>query len=366
MTENTHINIYIMLQKYYIEKINVSDDSYLITMLGINDIFIEKGSILFSYESSKTSYDCISEISGWLYMNPDVKKDESHNYGTLVAVVSNEKLTNSELNEIFLFKRGVIPENNHNTNVAFTNKAKALIERYNIDLSVFETETLVTEDVVEMYVNSTIQSKIKEAYNDIIVIGGKGGAKMVIETIRSLNMYSIKGIVDSTMKIGERVFDVEVIGGDEIFDNLLEDGYSNIVLSFTSLSNLEIREKKYLELKEKGFRFPNIIHRTATVEPSVKMGEGNIILANSMLGSDLSLGDMNFINTGAILSHDTNVGRNNHFAPNAVVAGRVKIGNNNLFGMCSTTYFDVTIGKNNIINNGINVFMNIGDGKILK
>jgi len=189
---------------------------------------------------------------------------------------------------------------------------------------------------------------------------------MLIEAMRGNNYLNILGIIDDTMEIGESVFDVKVIGGEDVLPSLKSSGLMNIVLSFTSLKNLKLRESKYIEYKKMGFSFPNIIHSKATVEPSVKMGEGNIVVANSMLGSDLKIGNVNFINTGSILSHDTVVNDNNHFAPNAVLAGRINVGSNNLFGMCSTVYFDVAIGDNNIINNGVNVFKNVSNNNHIK
>jgi hypothetical protein len=353
------------MYKYFIEQINVSDTEYKIIEISKNVLFVKKGDFLFSYESSKATFEVFAEDNGYLYFNSNIQIGQYCPVGYLIAIVTKNENTTDQLSELFQNKfenKDKIPDSSQQI---ITKKAKLLIEKNQIDINVFVDNKVVNEEIVLKHLNED-KITISESNNQLLIIGGRGGAKMVIEAIRSIGYFSIKGIIDDTLLIGEEVLGVKVLGGHNELLKLFSLGFNNLVLSFTSLSDLTIRELKYHELKCLGFKFPNIIHRRATVEPSVKMGEGNIILANSMLGSDVILGDINFINTGAIISHDTSAILNNHFAPNSVLAGRIKIGKNNLFGMCSTVYFDTIIGNNNIIYNGVNVFNNIGNKNVIK
>jgi len=351
-----------------IEKITISDAHYIITEVSVSSgSKVAQGQFLFSFETSKSSVDVDAPVEGFLYHQLETGGQVM--VGQIVAYITDD--TSHSVTDLFQKE----PENNiiytANPEIIFSAKAAKLISEYNIDSSVFEGKSQVREKDVHEYILKTSAKNIPETFtrvekNDIIIIGGRGGAKMVIEAIRSTNSCTIKGIIDTELPVNELVLGVTVLGGENMLESLREQGYRNIVLSFTLLNNLSFREEKYQEYKKKGFIFPNIIHQRATVEPSVKMGEGNIILANSMLGSDVRLGNINFVNTGAMICHDTTAYQNNHFAPNAVLAGRIQVGSNNIFGMCSTTYFDVIIGNRNIINNGVNIFSNIKDNQIIR
>lgn len=353
------------MHKYFIEQINVSDDEYKLTEIFIDNPYVKQGDVLFSYESSKATFEVVAEENGYIYFNSKIQLGQSYKVGHLIAVVTFDEMSTDQLDELFHNKVEVEEVVLSPSDQIITKKAKLLIQKNNIDLNAFISEKVVSEEIVLQYLNVE-KSSYSESTNQILIIGGRGGAKMVIEAIRSIGYFSIKGIIDDALVVGDEVLGVKVLGGQKELLKLYSLGFTNLVLSFTSLSELRIRELKYKELKALGFKFPNIIHRRSTVEPSVKMGEGNIILANSMLGSDVAIGDINFINTGAIISHDTTAGLNNHFAPNSVLAGRIIIGKNNLFGMCSTVYFDTIIGDNNTIYNGVNVFNNIGNDNLLK
>lgn len=354
------------MHKYLIDQINVSDKEYELTEINTESSTVKEGELIFSYESSKADFEVFAESNGKLYLNPSAAVGKSYEVGYIVAVVSETEITQNELEQLFNLKHDKTGDTqSRNSDQLVTKKAKSLINKYKIDLDAFADLEVITEESILNHLNKN-KLKNQKSKNQIIIVGGRGGCKMIIETIKSIGYFTIKGIIDDNLSINDKVMGIDVLGGQQELMNLFSEGYRNIVLSFTSLSDLKIRESKYYELKKVGFQFPNIIHRSATVEPSVNLGEGNIILANAMVGSDVSLGDINFINTGAILSHDTIVETNNHFAPNAVLAGRITVGKNNLFGMCSTTYFDIEIGNNNTIYNGVNVFANIGDNNILK
>jgi sugar O-acyltransferase (sialic acid O-acetyltransferase NeuD family) len=353
------------MDKYFIEQINVSDKDYKLTEITTNLPLVKQGDLIFSYESSKANYDVFAENDGRLYLNPAINLGESYEVGYIIAIVSDIELSKSQLDEVFIQKKNIVAVSSRISDQLITKKAQILIDKNKIDVDIFAELQVVNEELVLNYLNNNNLPK-QESFNQLIIIGGRGGAKMIIEAVRSMGYFTIKGIIDDTLLINDEVMGVKVLGGQTELIKLHSDGYHNLVLSFTSLSNLTIRESKYHELKKSGFKFPNIIHRRATVEPSVKMGEGNIVLANAMVGSDVTLGDINFVNTGAIISHDTFVNANNHFAPNAVLAGRITIGKNNLFGMCSTVYFDTVIGDNNTIYNGVHIFTKIGNNKLIK
>jgi UDP-perosamine 4-acetyltransferase len=343
-----------------LEKVNVSDDLYQITAVyAKSGTKVNKGDVLFSFETSKADIDYEAPEDGFFIHNLDTSTKIYP--AKVIAFITSEIVSLDNL-EISSITAHVISEQ------LVSAKAKLLIAEHAIDIAVFAKLTKVKEKDVLDYLKDNGKTKVDRiCTNDLILIGGKGGCKMIIETIKSSNHFQIKGIIDTTMNKGETIMGIEVLGNsDEDLFELKKAGYNQLVLTFTSLNDLKIREAKYDFYKKEGFSFPNIIHNRATVEPSVKMGEGNIVLANSMLGSDVEIGTLNFINTGAVVCHDTTLDFNNHCAPNAVLAGRIKVGKNNIIGMCSTVFYDVIIGNNNVISNGVNIFNHIKDNTFQK
>jgi UDP-perosamine 4-acetyltransferase len=355
------------ISKIVVEKYNTSDIEYKIVDIYINNMEkISYGDKLFSLESSKTIIDIEATSSGWLLYN--FQLNQIVKVGDIIALIYDEK-PNENITSIELEKIGVIKQNSSsNFHDKFSKKAFALINESSVDISIFDKFEIVKESDVIEYLELKnrkfiIPSKSKQG---IILIGGMGGAKMCIDAIESTREYDIVGIIDDQMKPGTLVMNNEVLGGENELIQMFENGFQNILITYSLLSDLKRRSYNIEKLKKIGFNFPNIIHKHANIEPSAKIGIGNIILAGSILGSECQVGDFNYINTGSIICHEAIVGNNNHFAPNSVIAGRVKIENNNLFGICSTTYFDISIGSNNVLNNGVNLNSNLSDNNIIR
>jgi len=356
------------MTKIIIEKYNVSDIDYL-----VNDIYINSGEklakdqLIATLESSKAAIDIESPCDGYLYHK--FIKGTMVSVGNLVAVITEDPVLNPD--ELFGQDAdlGILPQSTSEFRIS--KKALLLINQHSIDPFVFSGKSIVKEADVYEYLNNTaaeVESlqEITITENTLVIIGGMGGAKMCIDAIRSANKFSILGIIDPSLKIGALVMGVKVLGGETILQKLYDLGLRNLVISFSNLSNLAARFNRCTELKNMGFKFPNIIHAKALVEPSAVLGHGNLVLATSMVGSEVVLGNFNYINTGALLCHESVIGDNNHFAPNSVIAGRVNVGNNTLVGMNATTYFDIKIGSNVIINNGVNVYSSIPDKSLIK
>lgn len=364
-----------ILEKIVIEKETVSDVDYKITEIyAQSGQEIKEGELIFSFETSKADIDIESPNDGVLIHS--LKENSKVVPGEVVVVVV-DSATEKEIEQIKhkYFNNEDVSNEPTNTETRISKKAMRLMKNNNLTEKDFSGKKIVKEkDVLELLSNNrealadmfNIDSLGTPKESDVIIIGGKGGAKMVIDAIRSTGDWNIQGIIDNNISPGELVMDIPVLGGEYLLEDVLNAGFTKIILSFSTLQNLKSRNEIYQNFKKRGFEFPNIIHQKATIEPSVNMGEGNIVLASAMIGSEVELGSVNYINTGALICHEAKIGDNNHFAPNSVIAGRVKIADNVLVGMCTTTFYDISIGSNSILNNGTNIIKNIPSNSIIK
>ena len=360
-----------IIQKIIIEKESVSDVSYEITELLIDSgKEVYAGDVFLTFETSKADIDLEISCEGYLIHN--LKLNDILMPGDIAAiVVDNIDETNIEKfkTKYLIAKKA---QNIIKSDVSFSKKALVAIKTNNLSIDDFDSFSHVKEkDVLEMIdhlkiSNFDLNSLGKPLDGDVILIGSKGGSKMVIDAIRSVENLIPKAILEDNPVGINDVLGVPVIGNSLLLNQLLKLGYNNIVLCFGTIFNRQKRLEKYLELKEMGFNFPNIIHKDASVEPSAFIGSGNIILAGAIVGSEAKINDLNYINTGSILSHECVLKNNIHLSPGSTVGGRVSIDNNTLIGMNSTIYFDVKIGANVTINNGVNVSTDVPDNEILK
>jgi sugar O-acyltransferase (sialic acid O-acetyltransferase NeuD family) len=355
------------MKKYFVEKFNAADDSFKVTDVYFNlGTLIKSGDIIFSIESSKADIDIESEESGYLYYI--VTKGDIIHVGELFYLISKEKIDNY----IDLFEIKIIEKIE---GYIISKKANVLLAQYELSPSVINKKIIKEIDVID-YVNkkiSTIEKFDKKSLlpydknlTPVIIIGAGGGAKMVIDAVRDSKEYVVVGLLDDNLVIGTEILGVPVVGRFNNVDSLLENSIYNFVIAFGVLENRKYRFELYLALKEKGCSFPNIIHPKAIVEKSVKMGEGNVVLAGSNIGSSVILGNLNYINNNALISHDCKFIDNIHIAPSAVLASSIRINSHTLVGMNATLYYGIQIGESTTILNGLIINCDIENDQVIK
>lgn len=188
--------------------------------------------------------------------------------------------------------------------------------------------------------------------NDIILIGGGGHCKSIIDTIRVVEKYNIIGILDVKEKVGEQIYGIDIIGEDNDLEYYYRRGIKNAFVSLGSIENSELRRKLYLQAYSIGFEFPNIIDSSCIISKSVQLGVGNFIGKGVIINSDVIINNNCIINTGSIIEHDCIIGDFCHIAPGVVMCGNVTVGKNTHIGSNATIIQNIKIDNNNIIGAG--------------
>ena len=131
----------------------------------------------------------------------------------------------------------------------------------------------------------------------------------------------------------------------------------DIMFLFSLYRSDKIRErcKILYDLSIPPEKWYNFIHPSAMVARSVKMGYGNIILANCVINSNTVIGNFNTLNSGTLLGHDIIVGNNNFFAAQVAVGSMLEIGDMNFVGLNSTIKQGVQLKEANLIGQASNV-----------
>ena len=197
----------------------------------------------------------------------------------------------------------------------------------------------------------------------IILIGGGGHCKSIIDTIQSTNEYEIVGILDTKEKVGNYINNIKIISDDSILSDLLNNNVKNAFICAGSVSNNINRINIYNNLKKIGFHIPNIIDKSTILSRNIVMGHGNFVGKGCIINSNSKIGNNCIINTGCIIEHDCIINDFVHMAPGATLSGGICIGYNSHVGTNCTIIQNIRIGSNTMIGAGSVVVRNIGDNK---
>lgn len=127
----------------------------------------------------------------------------------------------------------------------------------------------------------------------------------------------------------------------------------------------QVRKSVFEFLKGQGVNICTYIHPSAVIAKNVILGEGNIVLENSVLQPYVELGDGNIIWSNVNISHHDKIGDFNYFSPGATVAGRVQIGTFNFLGANCTISNDVCISERCLVGAGAYVKANMQANQVL-
>jgi sugar O-acyltransferase (sialic acid O-acetyltransferase NeuD family) len=250
-----------------------------------------------------------------------------------------------------------------------TQPARRLAESLGIDPASLPTDRLVTEAVVRAAAGASLKVEISLPPSDkpyLVIYGGGGHAKSVMEIVQQSGTYAIAGILDDILPTGTVVLGIPVVGTRTAFSALIEKGVKLAANGVGGILDINVRVRVFELLAAAGFSLPSLIHPRATVEPSVEVGEGVQVFANAYVGSEAALEPRCMVNTNAVVSHDCVIGEYSHIAPGALLAGHVHVGKRCLVGMGVTTSIGVRIGDGVHIGNGAIILADVPDRTIVQ
>lgn len=199
---------------------------------------------------------------------------------------------------------------------------------------------------------------------EIILIGGGGHCKSVIEVIESKKEFRIAGIIDTNLKTGTEVSGYKVIGNDKDIAQIA-DSFDTFIIAIGSIKTAIIRKQQYLKLKAYGVKFPWIAASTSYVSDRSGIGDGTVIMHKAFVNAAARIGENCIINTGAIVEHDVTVGNHTHISTAAVLNGHVTVGDECFIGSNAVIKEGVVIGNNAIIGAGAVVLKDVADNAVI-
>ena len=171
---------------------------------------------------------------------------------------------------------------------------------------------------------------------EILLIGGGGHCKSVIDVIEQESKYTIAGVIDKQELVGSDVLGYKIIGCDDDLKNL-RDKYSNAIVTVGHIKSNSLRIKLFQLLQELDFNLPKIVSPLAYVSKHSQIDEGTIVMHHAVVNSSSKIGKNCIINTKALIEHDCVVEDNCHISTGSILNGATLVKENTFFGSNATS-----------------------------
>jgi len=185
----------------------------------------------------------------------------------------------------------------------------------------------------------------------IILIGGGGHCRSVIDVIEAENKFQIAGIIDRPELLGTKVLSCEIIGNDSDLLSLSQK-YKYAFITVGQIKSADLRVKLFEAVKKAGFIVPVIISPRAYISKHAAIGEGSVVMHDALLNANVKVGKNCIINTKALIEHDSEIEDNCHVSTGAIINGSVRVKKNSFIGSNATTRESIVIEGRSFIKAG--------------
>jgi sugar O-acyltransferase (sialic acid O-acetyltransferase NeuD family) len=197
-------------------------------------------------------------------------------------------------------------------------------------------------------------------HTPIAVIGYSGHGFVAVDILLYAG-YNVLGYLDREEKT-YNPFSLKYLGKETEANAvalLKENSY------FISIGDNLVREKVYHQLSQQAGKPVNAIHLSAVISPSVKLQDGIMIAAGTVINPLAEIGKGTICNTSSSIDHECVIGDFSHIGPGAILCGNVKIGDRSFIGAGSVIRQGITIGSNVLIGAGCVVVKDVPDHSIM-
>ena len=190
-----------------------------------------------------------------------------------------------------------------------------------------------------------------EKRDGVVVIGAGGHAKVVISTLIARGISIAAVFDDDDTKWGMDAQGTRVTGTE------WEHGGSALIGIGDNAKRREIA-------RTMNFEWATVVHPTAYVHPTAKLGRGTVVFAGAVVQPDAVIGDHVIVNTGVTIDHDCVIGDYAHLGPGVHLAGSVEVGEGAFLGIGSVAIPGVKIGRWSTLGAGAVAVRDLADGVV--
>ena len=205
-------------------------------------------------------------------------------------------------------------------------------------------------NVANMYfgTNISIFDQFKQPMKDLILVGGGGHCKSVIDVIDAGQEFNIVGILDMPDKLGQKILQYEVIGSDADIEKLSQT-VRYFFISVGQIDTGNLRMNLYRMLQKMSVNIPTILSPNSYVAPSAVIGEGSIVMHQAMVNAGSKIGNNCIINSKALIEHDVSIGDHCHISTGSILNGGVIVKDHSFIGSNAVCVQNTVVPENHFM-----------------
>lgn len=193
--------------------------------------------------------------------------------------------------------------------------------------------------------------------NKAIVIYGAGGHGKVIADIVEKSGGTVPAFVDDDKSLwGKSFFGCPVWGG---MDRLLQAARKERFGVIIAIGDNRIRREIQQALAKENIIFGTAIHPSVQLGRDVTVGEGTVIMANSVINPGSRVGGHCIVNTAVTIDHDCIIGDFVHLSPGAHLGGSVRVDAGSWIGLGASVINNIHVAENAVVGAGAVVIRDV-------
>lgn len=197
---------------------------------------------------------------------------------------------------------------------------------------------------------------------NLLIIGAGGCGREVLQWINDINKvtptWNIKGFLDDdldalqgkecSISVISRVDDYQIEADDEFV---------------CSIGNSRIREMIVKKFESKGAGFVNVIHPSANIAETAKLGKAVILYPFSLVSDNAVIGNGSIVNMYSSVAHDSVLGEYCTISAHCDITGMCTVGDRVFMGTTSQIIPSTKVGDDVYICAGSTVMGNVRTGR---
>jgi len=203
----------------------------------------------------------------------------------------------------------------------------------------------------------------------VVILGASGNGLDIVDTLLDINQsvgyqkYECIGFLEDKQELQGK----EVYLGYKVLGKIADaTQFSETVFFATAIGSSKTFLKKADILSHIPLsRFVTLIHPTAYISRTAKIGTGSVILQNVTIANNICIGNQVVILANTVINHDCVIGDCSCIASSVSISGGVKIGKNCYIGTNTVIRENVKVGKKCLIGMGSNVLQDIPDNHVV-
>jgi sugar O-acyltransferase (sialic acid O-acetyltransferase NeuD family) len=193
--------------------------------------------------------------------------------------------------------------------------------------------------------------------NRLAIIGSRDLGQQIAHHA-TLNGFDVIGYFDDFDTISEDSF--PILGKIKDIDSFFSQDNFDFLFIGIGYKHMKVRAELFNQFYN-SIPFANIIHKSAIIDPTVKIGEGVLIYPGVTIDSNVILDNNILINIASTIAHDTTIKSHCFLSPRVALAGFITINEQCIIGINSTIIDNIEVITQTQIGGGSVVIQNINE-----